>query len=106
MVARIGKGSYGSVYKVEDKKAENEEFRFLAIKKMRLTNKQLYEQGIHFTTLREVKILQELEHENIIKMIDIFYLKNTTFMAMELMHTDLWNIVANKDLVLMISHIK
>lgn len=106
MVGRIGRGSYGSVYKVEDIKAESEDLRYVAIKKMRLTSRQLHEQGIDFTTLREIKILQEVKHENIIRLTDVFHIKTTTFMAMELMHTDLWNLIISKHISLTIPHIK
>lgn len=73
---------------------------------MRLTNKQLLEQGMHFTTLREIKILQEIHHENIIKLTDVFYIKSTTFMCMELMETDLAKLIEAKDISLRIDHIK
>lgn len=73
---------------------------------MRLSQKQLYDQGIDFTTLREIKILQEIKHENIIEMIDVFYIKNTTFMAMELMHTDLWEVMTTPEIILTTEHIK
>ena len=106
MVGRIGRGSYGSVYKVEDTKAESDDLRYIAIKKMRLTNRQLYEQGIDFTTLREIKILQEIKHDNIIRLTDVFHIKTTTFMAMELMETDLWQLIIAKDMPLIIEHIK
>ena len=106
MVCRIGRGSYGSVYKVEDTKYESDDYKYVAIKKMRLSNRQLYEQGIDFTTLREIKILQEIKHENIIALTDVFYIKNTTFMAMELAETDLWQLLIMKEIPLSVEHIK
>ena len=106
MIKRIGKGSYGSVYKVEDKKAEKDKYKFIALKKMKLPSNLLHEQGIDFTTLREIKILQEIKHENIIELIDVFYIKNTTFMGMELMETDLWQLIIDKSLILGVNHIK
>jgi len=80
--------------------------KYLAIKKMRLSPKQLMNQGIDFTTLREIKILQEIKHENIIALTDVFYIKSTTFMAMELMKTDLWNLMIVPEVKLRIDHIK
>lgn len=73
---------------------------------MRLPQKDLMNQGIDFTTLREIKILQEIKHENIIALTDVFYIKNTTFMAMELMKTDLWKLMTSPDIKLNIDHIK
>jgi serine/threonine protein kinase len=74
---------------------------------MRLTQKQQLEQGVDFTTLREIKILQEIRHDNIIELTDVFLMNNnTTFMAMELMKTDLWKLLLSKDIPLRIEHIK
>lgn len=73
---------------------------------MRLPPNKLLEQGIDFTTLREIKILQEIKHENIITLTDVFYVKNTTFMGMELMETDLWQLIIARDIMLRIEHIK
>ena len=73
---------------------------------MRLPPQKLRDQGIDFTTLREIKILQEIRHENIIALTEVFYINNTTFMAMELAKTDLWNILTNRELTLRVDHIK
>ena len=62
--------------------------------------------GVHFSTLREIKILQEIKHDNIIEMIDVFQIKNTTFIVLELMKTDLSKIILSKNIALSLDQIK
>jgi uncharacterized protein (DUF486 family) len=33
-----------------------------------------FREGVNFTALREIKILQEIKHENVIELIDVFFL--------------------------------
>jgi serine/threonine protein kinase len=66
-VEKLGEGVYGKVYKVsllEDKDKKEEEKTFLALKKF---EKRHFEDGMDFTALREITILKEINHENIVK---------------------------------------
>ena len=58
---KIGEGNYGVVYKAEDNLHNN---RLVALKKIRLESE---EEGIPSTAIREVSILRELKHENIVR---------------------------------------
>jgi serine/threonine protein kinase len=58
---KIGEGTYGVVYKAEDNLHNN---RLVALKKIRLESE---EEGIPSTAIREVSILRELKHENIVQ---------------------------------------
>ena len=66
----------------------------MAIKKVK-NNAFNEREGIDFTALREIKLLQELNHTNIIKMLDVFYIHKTIYLALEYMETDLAKIVRN-----------
>ena len=55
---RIGEGAYGIVYKAKDRQSEE----LVAIKKIGME-----EDGIPSTTLREISILKETNHPNIVK---------------------------------------
>ncbi len=56
----IGEGTYGKVYKGLDKVTG----RTIALKRIKLENE---EEGIPPTSLREIAILKELNHMNIVK---------------------------------------
>ena len=61
---KLGEGTYGVVHKCLEKQTGN----VVAIKKIRLEHA---DEGIPSTAIREISLLQELEHPNIIKLMDI-----------------------------------
>jgi serine/threonine protein kinase len=58
-VEKIGEGTYGVVYKGRNKKTN----RTVALKKIRLENE---EEGVPSTAIREISLLRELQHPNIV----------------------------------------
>jgi len=58
-VENIATGGYGSVFKVKE---INNPTKFLAVKKMKIL-----EDGIPTFALREIAILKQLDHPNVIK---------------------------------------
>ena len=64
-VEKLGEGTYGVVYKVKDT-TTNE---FYAIKKIRL---KAEEEGIPSTAIREISLLKELKHKNIVRLLGIY----------------------------------
>jgi len=63
-VENIGEGAYGIVFKAIDSETNKK----VAIKKIRLEH---CEEGIPQTALREISFLKELDHPNIVKLLDI-----------------------------------
>lgn len=63
---KLGEGTYGIVYKAKDHLTN----KTVAIKKIRLENE---EEGMPSTAMREIAILRELEHDNIVKLYDVAY---------------------------------
>lgn len=59
----VGQGTYGIVVAAKDKEAINEEKNFVAIKKI---DKAFENKRFAKNTLRELKLLQFLKHENVI----------------------------------------
>jgi serine/threonine protein kinase len=59
-VEKIGEGTYGIVYKAKNR--VNGEF--VALKKIRL---EAEDEGIPSTAIREISILKELQHPNIVR---------------------------------------
>ena len=59
-VEKIGEGTYGVVYKARCKKSGN----FVAMKKIRLESE---DEGVPSTAIREISLLKELQHPNIVR---------------------------------------
>ena len=61
----VGKGTYGSVFKAHKMKDPH---RLFAVKKIDLS---MEKEGFPITALREIMLLRQLSHENIIKFLEI-----------------------------------
>jgi serine/threonine protein kinase len=59
-IEKIGEGTYGYVYKAKD--TTNNEI--VALKKIKLENE---DEGVPSTAMREISILKELQHPNIVE---------------------------------------
>ena len=81
-IERLGKGTYGSVYKVQRKDTKE----ILAIKKIKL---DVDTEGIPSTTLREVSILKKLKHPNVVKLFDIAMSDSKVELSLEYLPMDL-----------------
>lgn len=80
---KIGEGTYGVVYKAKHK----ETGKIVALKRIKLDGDS---EGVPSTTLREIGLLKELHHPNIVALLDIIFSDdNSLFMAFEFMLEDL-----------------
>ena len=61
-IAFLGEGQFATVYKARDR----ETGKIVAVKKIKYGNRIEAADGINRTALREVKLLKELRHPNII----------------------------------------
>lgn len=57
---KIGEGTYGVVYKAKDRVTDE----IIALKKIRL---EAEDEGIPSTAIREISLLKELQHPNIVR---------------------------------------
>ncbi|GAB6033576.1 Cyclin-dependent kinase 12 [Chamberlinius hualienensis] len=64
ILSQIGEGTYGQVYKARDKHTDE----LVALKKVRLENEK---EGFPITAVREIKILRQLDHPNIVNLKEI-----------------------------------
>lgn len=102
-LAFLGEGQFATVYKAEDTLCEN---KLVAVKKIKLGMASEARDGINRTALREIKLLQELQHENIIGLLDVFGHKSNISLIFDYMDTDLEVIILDQTIVLTPSDIK
>jgi len=100
----LGEGQFATVYKALDKKSP--ERRIVAVKKIKLGSRAEAKDGINRTALREIKLLQEVKHRNIIELVDVFGHVSSVSIVMDFMDTDLEVIIKDPSLVLTPANIK
>ena len=79
---KIGEGTYGVVYKALDRISQ----QYVALKKVRLDTEG---EGVPSTALREISTLRELDHPNILKILDVVYDNDNIYMVFEHLDMDL-----------------
>ncbi|PAV87544.1 hypothetical protein WR25_24672 [Diploscapter pachys] len=102
LLEQVGEGTYGQVYKARDPSTQER----VALKKVRLENEK---EGFPITAVREIKILRNLDHKNIVKLIDIVTDKASYealrservnfYLVFEYVDHDLMGLLESRDLV-------
>ena len=106
-LAKIGQGTFGEVWKAKCVKTG----RVVALKKVLMENER---EGFPITALREIKILQQLRHENVVELIEICRTKADgrnkkrpeIHLVFEFCEHDLAGLLANKRVVFSTGEIK
>lgn len=98
----LGEGQFATVYKARDR----ETGQIVAVKKIKLGTRAEAKDGINRTALREIKLLQELAHPNIIGLFDVFGHRSNVSLVFDFMHTDLEAIIKDTSIVLTPGHTK
>merc|ERR1712176_1090382 len=88
-IEKIGEGTYGIVYKAIYKPDNTT----VALKKIRLEGE---DEGVPSTSIREISILKELRHENIVKLIDVSLEEEQLFLIFEYLSMDLKHFLDSK----------
>ncbi|KAJ7316047.1 hypothetical protein JRQ81_002209 [Phrynocephalus forsythii] len=81
-VEKIGEGTYGVVYKARNK----ETGQLVALKKIRLDSET---EGVPSTAIREISLLKELKHPNIVRLLDVVHSQKKLFLVFEYLNQDL-----------------
>ncbi|KAL0447432.1 UNVERIFIED_CONTAM: Cell division control protein 2A [Sesamum latifolium] len=81
-VEKIGEGTYGVVYKARDR-ITNET---IALKKIRLEQE---DEGVPSTAIREISLLKEMQHGNIVRLQDVVHSEKRLYLVFEYLDLDL-----------------
>ncbi|KAF5276498.1 hypothetical protein FQA39_LY06567 [Lamprigera yunnana] len=100
----LGEGQFATVYKAKDKENDN----IVAVKKIKASSKIEAQDGINRTALREIKILQELNHKNCLVLLDVFSQGSMSNVSLvfDFMDTDLEVIIKDNMIILTTANIK
>jgi len=79
---KVGEGTYGVVYKCRNKESQ----QLVALKKIRLENE---DEGIPSTAIREISILKQMKHPNIVNLVDLIHGEKKLYLVFEFMDYDL-----------------
>ncbi|KAK2711811.1 cyclin-dependent kinase 9-like [Artemia franciscana] len=106
-MAKIGQGTFGEVFKARHKKTK----KIVALKKVLMENEK---EGFPITALREIRILQLLNHENVVNLIEICRIKaaavngfkSTFYLVSDFCEHDLAGLLSNANVKFQLGEIK
>lgn len=82
VVEKLGEGTYGKVYKAISNSNDQE----YALKRMKINYE---EEGVPATAIREVSLLKECDHPNVIRLHEVIALPNALYLVFEFLDMDL-----------------
>ena len=96
---KVGEGTYAVVYLGKQLSTGNE----IAVKEIKTSE---FKDGLDMSAIREVKYLQELDHPNVINLIDIFMAYDNLNLVLEFLPTDLEVVIKDKNILFTPADIK
>ncbi|KAJ3299861.1 Cyclin-dependent kinase 3 [Borealophlyctis nickersoniae] len=81
-IEKVGEGTYGVVYKARDCQTGE----IVALKKIRLETE---DEGVPSTAIREISLLKELKHSNVVRLLDIVHSDAKLYLIFEFLDLDL-----------------
>ena len=81
----IGSGAYGDVYRARDRRDQS----IVALKRIKLNSDDTDEDGVPSSSLREIGLLKDLNHSNVLRLLDVQICKNSLYLVFEHLDMDL-----------------
>lgn len=87
-IEKIGEGTYGTVYKAAVKPPPGSPAGpdYVALKKIKLESE---DEGVPSTAIREISLLKELDHPNVVGLIEVIHSANKLYLVFEYLDMDL-----------------
>ncbi|KAF7332236.1 Pkinase-domain-containing protein [Mycena kentingensis (nom. inval.)] len=95
----VGEGTFGKVYKAENLVTGG----FVALKRIRMESEK---EGFPVTAMREIKLLQSLRHENVVRLFEMMVSNGSVSMVFEYMEHDLTGILSQTQFAFTEAHLK
>lgn len=96
---KVGEGTYAVVYLGTKQSTK----RKIAVKEIKTSE---FKDGLDMSAIREVKYLQEMQHENVIELVDIFMASENLNLVLEFLPSDLEVIIKDKSILFTPADIK
>lgn len=81
-IDKVGSGTYGDVYRARDQLTGE----IVALKKIRL---EIQDEGVPATAIREISLLKELAHPNIVSLLNVIHQNERLYLVFEFLDLDL-----------------
>ncbi|CAL1700678.1 unnamed protein product [Somion occarium] len=98
-LSQVGEGTFGKVYKARN----TDTGKFVALKRIRMEGER---DGFPVTAMREIKLLQSLRHNNIVRLYEMVVCKGEVHMVFEYMDHDLTGILSQSQFSFTDAHLK
>ncbi|CBQ69338.1 related to CTK1-carboxy-terminal domain (CTD) kinase, alpha subunit [Sporisorium reilianum SRZ2] len=98
-IHQVGEGTYGQVFKARSERTG----AIVALKKIRMDSEK---DGFPVTAMREIKLLQALRHENVVRLHEMMVTRGSVYMVFEYMEHDLNGILAHPQVQFSPAHLK
>ncbi|KAF8195854.1 Pkinase-domain-containing protein [Mycena galopus ATCC 62051] len=99
IVSQVGEGTFGKVYKAQNTVTK----RHVALKRIRMESEK---EGFPVTAMREIKLLQSLSHENVVRLYEMMVSNGSVYMVFEYLEHDLTGILSQTQFSFNDAHLK
>jgi cyclin-dependent kinase len=89
-IEKLGEGTYGIVYKAQNRATQ----MVVALKRIRIDSE---EEGVPCTAIREISLLKELKHPNIVRLFDVIHTEKKLTLVFEFLDSDLKKFLDSND---------
>ncbi|KAK2466241.1 hypothetical protein APHAL10511_001883 [Amanita phalloides] len=99
IISQVGEGTFGKVYKAQNTITKVH----VALKRIRM---EAEKDGFPVTAMREIKLLQSLRHENVVRLYEMMVSNGAVYMVFEYMDHDLTGILSQTQFIFTNAHLK